>query len=223
MSRITEQVTIQRMLQRLNDNRITVDRHAQEVATGLKVVQPGDSNVSGIISNLNGVLERVEGATRTANSVNSVLQAQDDVLGQAAEILVRAKELATQGANGTLSQSERDSIAAEVFEIREHMIGLANTKYQGSYLFHGARTDIPPYSQATNYVEPPAGLGTTRYVYETASGGSAMQNQVPIGDNLTVTINTPGNQIFDNAIQGLERLGRSLLGYDTLPAHPTAP
>jgi flagellar hook-associated protein 3 FlgL len=68
------------------------------------------------------------------------------------------------------------------------------------------------------YTEPATGAASQRYFYDTTRPGSDVVRTVNVTDQLTVEVNVPGNQIFDNTVYALERLGRSLLGYSSTPA-----
>jgi flagellar hook-associated protein 3 FlgL len=59
------------------------------------------------------------------------LAATDDALGTAAEILQRANELAVQGANGALGQSQMQGLAAEVNQLVEHLVTVGNATLRG--------------------------------------------------------------------------------------------
>ncbi len=69
----------------------------------------------------------------------------------------------------------------------------------------------------TYSVPATAGDATNRWVYD-SDLGNTLTRDVAITDDLTIRVNTPGNQLFDTTIQALERLGRSLSGFTTLPA-----
>ena len=216
MTRITENSVARNLLLAVQQNRQMIDKYGNEVSSGLKVADPGDSTFSGTISQLGGTLERLEGFKRAVSNITGMLTFQDDVLSQANELLVRAKEIAAQGANETNSETERAALAEEVFQLRDEMVSLANSKYLGSYIFSGNATDTPAYSAAA-YTEGGSAASKERYVYTTALGCDDTRS-VEISDGLSLQVNTPGNLIFDNAIQALERLGRSLQGYATTPA-----
>jgi flagellin-like hook-associated protein FlgL len=119
-------------------------------------------------------------------------------------------------------------MSEEVFQIRDQLVQLANTTYNGSYLYSGLVSGTPAYSAAT-YTNG-SGESLERYTYVSADG-SDQTRTIRISDSLTVTENTPGSEVFDGAIQALERLGRSLAGFRTEPAAvngsnvatPTAP
>lgn len=215
MTRISETQLSRTILTDLARNRSDVARYSEQISTGLLVVNPGDSVYAGTISQLNGVVERVDGFSKRISTVESHLLFQNEALVQAQDIMVRAKEIAIQAGNEVNSETERYSLAEEVLQLRDHMVSLANSQFQGSYIFAGAADGVPPYSAAT-YTNG-EGLALDRYEYTTADG-SDVSKTVRVTDNLTLRLDTPGNQIFDNSIRALERLGRALKGYRTEPA-----
>lgn len=219
-TRISERQIAQNMMTLVTKNRLRVDKHSQEVATGLKAANPGDSTFSGTISQLRGVVERVDAYSARVKAVESSLTFQENVLNQAGELLIRAKEIAAQGANETNSTTERFALAEEIFQIRDHMVSLANSQYQGMYIFHGAATDTPPFLEDT-YATGTGGA-TQRFVYDNRTpqaDGHDVTRDVRVTDDVTVRVNTVGTT-FENSILALERLGRALQGFqtDTPPA-----
>jgi len=215
MTRISENQLSRTLLRDAALNRASVNKYSEEISSGLKVALPGDSTAAGTISQLQDTLARLDGFKNRVSTAQGFLDAQDAVLSEAADLLVRAKEIATQAANETNGEAERANMAAEVYQLRDQLVALANTKYQGRFIYGGADDDDPPYDPQT-YNVPATGAASQRYVFD-AEAGTSIQRTVNITDDLSITVNTPGNQIFDNGIQSLERLGRALSGYDTLP------
>lgn len=58
--------------------------------------------------------------------------------------LMRAKELAVAMANDTYSQDSRFATSLEVAEIIKAVVQIANSQYNGRYVFGGFRTTTPP-------------------------------------------------------------------------------
>jgi flagellar hook-associated protein 3 FlgL len=216
MTRVTEAQLASGLLNYTARHRSNINRLNDDISSGIRVRNPGDSNVAGTISLMQQNLEKAEGYKNSIASAKSRIDFQDNVLTQVNELLVRAKEIATQAANESLSPTNRNQLSTEVMQIRDHLVSLANSQYQGKYIYGGTRDDAPPYNAQT-YTNPSTGLNSQRYTYSTAYGttGSGALKTVNLTDNLTLTLNTPGNQVFDDAIQGLERLGRSMAGYRT--------
>ena len=101
--------------------------------------------------------------------------------------LTQAISLGTEGANGTESTSDLQSIASQVQGILSSVVTQANTSYEGSYLFGGTASSQQPYT-----ADPSSPTG---YTYNGNSG----QNSVAVGDSTNIQINLPGSQIFSNS------------------------
>ena len=210
--RITENQTVNSMINSIQRNRQDYNKYSQQAASGLKVVEVGDSTFSGTISELKTTSQRLSGYTNRVNSIQSYFEVQDEVLDSANSLLIRAKEIAEQGANETYDTDNRAALAAEVVQLRDHLVSLANTKYQGQYIYSGTATDVPAYGVGEDtFVE---GEENTKenYVYQ----GNEFIRKAQITDTLQIDLNTPGKDVFGNAITALEKLARSLQGYKTV-------
>jgi flagellar hook-associated protein 3 FlgL len=146
-----------------------------------------------------------------------MLSFQDDTLNEASNLIVRGKEIAEQAANETLSADLRANLAAEVFSLRDSLVGLANSRYQGRFIYGGADDDDEPFDPLTytnsRFAGDPAGV---RYVFD-AEPGTDQTRDVEISDSDPVRVNSSGGDIFSNGIASLERLGRALVGFRTTP------
>lgn len=215
MTRISDIQMSRSLVHNILSSREDVNRFGQEISTGYKVAEPGDSNVAGTVAQFRETVQRIEGYGQRISTVQGLLTFQDDTLSSANNVLVRAKEIAAQAANETNGVTERQQMAAEVWALRDQLVSLANSKYQGRYVYGGADDDDPPYD-AASYTNPSTGSANQRYYFDNESG-TALTRTVKITDDIEITVNTPGNAVFDEGIQALERLGRALEGFDTLP------
>lgn len=216
MTRITESQMSRALVSSILQNRENVNKYSQEISTGLAVSNPGDSNVSGTIALYRDSLDKIKGYIQRVSNVRGMLDYQDNVMSQVNELLSRAKEVAAQAANETNSPEVRRQMAQEVFQIRDHLVNLANSKYQGKFIYGGADDDDMPYDLQT-YANPSSGAAHDRYIFD-AEDGTEIERNANITDSLSIRITTTANQLFDNALSGIERLGRALEGYATLPA-----
>lgn len=213
-SRISNKQIQESTLSYITKNRVETNKLQQQVSTGLKVQKPGDDpGAAGAISLLQLQVGRNIEHSKRIENVRSLMSFQEDVISQANNVLVRAKEIATQGANETYSAEVRAQLAEEVFQLRDQMVSLGNSQYQGRYIYGGLDDDDPPYDAAT-YTEPSSGSAASRYIFDSEDGTSTGKT-IGISDNLTITATTPGSQIFDEGIYALETLGRALAGYST--------
>ncbi len=73
------------------------------------------------------------------------LSLADSTMVQANTVVTRLKELAEQAATGTVSADNRDQIAAEARQLFKQLVGMANTQFDGKYIFAGHKTDTSPF------------------------------------------------------------------------------
>jgi flagellar hook-associated protein 3 FlgL len=136
---------------------------------------------------------------RSIGSVSAELQTADSALNSGVTAMQRAITLGVQGANDTLSQADRAALGNEVQAISQQMMSVANTDYNGKYLFGGTLSSSPPYVS-----------GAGGIVYQ----GNDEINQVEIESGETVAVNQPGSVLFSapgaSVFQALSDLATAL-------------
>jgi flagellar hook-associated protein 3 FlgL len=120
-------------------------------------------------------------------SLTGSLNVADSALSSVVEALTTAQTLGVEGANGTLNSQNRQALAQQIQGIQQEIMGLANTSYNGQYLFSGTATTTQPY--VADAADP---SGVT---YQ----GNDSANSVEISDGQAMPINLPGSQLFSNA------------------------
>jgi len=156
-----------------------------ELATGTKINQPSDDPAGAAqLVQINDSLGQTDSFQRSIASISDQFSTANSILSSVVSAVQRAISLGVEGANGTLSQDDRDNVAAEVSGIQSQLISLANTSYQGQYLFAGT-TNLQPY-----IADPNSPSGVT---YQ----GNTGTNQVTIGNGYQIQVNLPGSQLFN--------------------------
>ena len=155
-----------------------------ELATGSRINQPSDdpAGAAQLVLNRDQSGE-ADTFLRSITSVNGQLQTADSTLSSVVTALQRAISLGVQGANGTLSNSDRSDVAAELTGIQQQLISLANTSYQGEFIFSGTSTAQPFVASLAS----PSGV---------AYQGNNGVNNVQVGANYSLAVNQPGSQVF---------------------------
>ncbi len=129
-------------------------------------------------------IARYEGAIATYESRKvAVDRAADDLafaegaLASAADLMARARELAVQMADGAVAPADRAIAAKEVTQIRQQLVGIANSRSGEGYVFGGSRVDVPPFDAAGafvgNDVAIPVEVAEGVRVRQNASGAQA--------------------------------------------------
>lgn len=159
---------------------------SNEVATGVSINQLSD-NPAGAGENVRLLdqLQTDDSFTQSSSLVTGQLQVADSALGSAVSSLTSAISIATGGNNDTLNASDKQAIANQLVGIRSELLSLANTSYQGNYIFGGANVSSTPFTLST----------TTSPATVTYNGDSSVNSLTTPGGQ-SISLNLPGNQIF---------------------------
>src|SRR5581483_310460 len=158
-----------------------------DLASGSRINRPSDdpAGAAEMVSN-SAQSSQADTFLRSINSLNGLLQTADSTLNSVVTALQRAISLGTEGANGTLSDSDRADVASELAGIKQQLLSLANTSYQGEFIFSGTSTAQAFVTDATS------SSGVTY-------NGNSGHNQAEVGQNYSLQINLPGSQLFTAA------------------------
>jgi flagellar hook-associated protein 3 FlgL len=163
LTRVTNQTLMMSAQRNLAANKSELGR-LQTQASDRKAINLPSDNPSGTASSLQVRGQQAAAAQYGRNIENGRgwLTTIDSALSGTTDILRRVKDLTLQGANGTLSTSARQGIAAEVEGLRKELLSQANTTFMGRYVFAGnsdagtAFTNAsPPVFNGTNSARAP--------------------------------------------------------------------
>jgi flagellar hook-associated protein 3 FlgL len=173
------------LLAALNQSQLEAQKATLEISSGRSVNVPADDpTAAALLVENNDEATFNAGYLRNLTAINGQLSTADSTLSAMGTALQRAVTLGVQGATGTLSDSDREAIAQEIQGIQTQVLSLANTSYQGHYLFAGTATGTAPYVLDGTV---PSGV---------AYNGNDNINQVSIGHGYSLDINQPGSQLF---------------------------
>lgn len=164
-----------------------------ELSSGLRVASLSDGPVAVAQSTLLGSsIAKDDTFVQTASSESSRMQVTDSTLGEVVTQITSALSTAVRGNNGTLNASDLASVAQALSGIRDQVLSLANTSYQGQYLFGGSQGSAPPFTLDTS-------TNPATAVY---NGDSSVQSvETPNGQKIQV--NLPGSAVFGAAGSGV--------------------
>jgi flagellar hook-associated protein 3 FlgL len=133
-------------------------------------------------------IQQDDSFTQSVSQVTGQLQVADSALGSVVSQLTQVVSLATSANNGTMNSSNVKSIASQISGILGEITTLANTSYQGQYIFAGGQTSTAPFSTST--VTSPA---VTTY------SGDQNINYLEMPNGEKIQLNVPGDQIFSGS------------------------
>jgi flagellar hook-associated protein 3 FlgL len=175
--RLTNNMVSTRVLHDLQTRYTAMSKTQEQISTGKRVNQPSDDPTAAAQERLRqGELEGILRSQDSVAGAQSWLAATETGLSSINSIMARAGELAIQGANGSLSQENRNSIAAEIDQLTKSAKDSLNVKFGDAYVFSGTKSDVPPYSIATG----DAYQGDTGAVIREAGAGVTLQVNPPV-------------------------------------------
>ncbi|MCM3635957.1 flagellar hook-associated protein FlgL [Paenibacillus camelliae] len=182
--RITSMMQNTQLLRNLRNNNADILDWQNKLATGQKINKPSDDPVGiGYQMRYTTDLARNEQYLQNAKTGNGWLSQTDSVLQQANSVLQRLNTITNQAANGTITPEVREQIRLEVLQLREQMVTIGNSTYDGRHIFNGQKTDVKPYDSATA-----ASDHTDMGVY-----------YLNVSPSVTVAVSLPGEQVFGEA------------------------
>jgi flagellar hook-associated protein 3 FlgL len=176
------------LLLNLQTSQQNAENAAEEISTGRAVNAPGDNPAAVAALVLNDAQTSEDAQFQTnIGDLQSKLQVGNSVMSDAAQLMTSAISLGTEGATGTTTASERQTIAAQVTSLQQQMLSLANTTYQGTYIFSGTNVTTPAF---TADASSPSGVDYN---------GNSASTSVEISQGQSIQTNLPGNQVFLNS------------------------
>jgi flagellar hook-associated protein 3 FlgL len=188
------------LLKNLRNINASLTTGQQQLATGQKISKPSDDPIGvGYQMRYDTDLARSEEFLLNVQTGTEILKTMDSLFQQASDVLKRARTLTLQAVNGTYDAQQRQTISAEIKQLKEQMVTIGNSTYNGRYLFNGQKTDQAPYT-----VAGAAG--------ETTDPGLFYLNVSP---SVKVPVSITGEVVFgaantDNVFQVLDDLANAL-------------
>lgn len=148
MFRISTQMISERAVTAMLNQQNKVANTQLQLSTGRRVLTAADDPTSAArVLDLSGAVETVRQYLNNADRAQARLDTEEGVLVGVTNLLQRTNELAVQGNNDTLTQSDRIAVAAEVRQLQDELFSLANTRgSNGEYIFAGYQSNTRPFS-----------------------------------------------------------------------------
>ena len=178
----------------LNSSTLAEQKLTSELSSGLAVSSLSDNPVAaGQASMLNSAISQDDTFVQTAATAESLMQVADSALGSVVTQLTSALSLAVEGNSGTESASDLTALSQQLGSIRDQVVSLANTSYQGTYIFAGSDGNVQPFAVDTSTT--PA---TTTYYGDTQVGSVTTENgqQIQTGLAGSAVFLAPGADVM---------------------------
>ncbi|MBS4535785.1 flagellar hook-associated protein FlgL [Clostridium sp. D2Q-14] len=180
--RITNNMMIMNMMNNMHSNLGRLDKVQQQMSSQKKFRLPSDDPI-GVSKSLkyNTDLSKIEQYKRNVNDAVSWLEITESSVAELVDIFQRVREITVEGATDSYGPEDLEKISAEVKQIREQIIKVANTKYANRSIFSGYKTDKDVLDEDGNYN---VNLSITE------------KSAYNVGPADSILINTVGNELF---------------------------
>lgn len=181
--RITNNMLVGNMINYIGNNLTRMDKYQKQLATGKKIDVPSDDPVVAARAlKLRTDLSEVQQYSRNVQDAQSWMEITESTIGQLGDIMQRARELAVEGANGTMTPEDLEKTKSEIQQLKNQVVNLSNTTYAGRYVFSGFKTDLKLMNDDGTYAIDVNNANNIKY-------------EIGIGDNINV--NVPGGELFE--------------------------
>ena len=187
--RITQKLMTDNFLTSLNRQTQKLYQAQERVATGKRINRASDDPVGmGRVLNYRTALSSLSQYRRNIERARGQVEASEAILNTVDEMLVSAKGIAVQQASGNEDAASRQTAADQVDLLRNQIIGLANSRVGGRYLYGGRDTDSAPFSVDAG--------GDVTYVGDNTT---AADTRYVVSQGVEVAVKANGAEIFTGA------------------------
>ena len=187
--RVTQNSIANRALTGLQGNLTRMSRLQEQLTSGKQIQRPSDSPAGTAAAlGIRSDMRAIQQYTRNADNGLGWLATADTTLTSGLDQVRRVRDLTLQGMSSVSAGSAqaRDALAAEVDQIRESLINLANTRYGDRPVFGGTTANGAAYTPAGAY------MGETEPVQRTLADGV----RVRVDTDGPATFGTGNTQLF---------------------------
>ena len=200
ISRVSSYQLSQALGNQLSNTQAKFNKLTQQIASGTTLTSMADDPLAASsLIKVNKQLGDIDIYKSNLKSFGVELSQIDTTLKSISDELNKGYDLSMELANGTMGADELKAYQAQLDTIIDNVTRLANTNYNGQYIFSGTMTTTVPYQESEE------GL-----VY----GGNDEGRYALIGDGKTQKINYVGKEIFGEAVYVDDGTGNKVLDPD---------
>lgn len=170
----------------------------EQLASQKRINRPSD-DPAGMARVLDGrsSLAAIDQYVENIKQGKSRLEITEATLEQVDDLVQQAGDLARANSGEEITAEQREFAAENIKEIYDHIMQLANSKFGGRYMFAGYQTDEAPFTRDAD------GTASTADDYTAAYNGDSGSFQIPIADNIKVSVDADGRNYFGDGASGV--------------------
>lgn len=157
--RITNKMLTNNFLGNLNSNLQNMQKLQNQLSSGREISKPSDDPFK--TARAMELTTNISANDRYSSNIDEGigwLKTTDETLGQVGDALTTIYEKTVEGGNGAYSKDERNALKNDIDQIRQQIIQIGNTVYDGRYIFGGDKTTSTPLDVDGGYIGSNIGL-----------------------------------------------------------------
>jgi flagellar hook-associated protein 3 FlgL len=143
--RITNNMISDQVVNNIQTSLSKISNLSDQLSSGVKVKYPSDDAVVALrVYKTNNNQKEVDQYQKNIDYAKNMNQIYDSSMQELSAVYTKMKSLLVEAANGTNGDDERNSIINELEVMKDHVEEIANTQFNGVYIFGGTQTDSKP-------------------------------------------------------------------------------
>jgi flagellar hook-associated protein 3 FlgL len=202
-------------LQNINDQQEQITNLSQQISSGVTLSSASDDpydwaqvmDVKQSVQEYNSILSGINFGTSWGDNTESAMSQLSSLVSEAHQIAISA--------TSTNETDQGPTLAAQVGTILQQALSLANSQYNGEYIFAGTSTSTAPYSidESTGVVTGPTDSNPILVKTSTSDGSGYGSTAINLAGDDVFKFTSGGNTL--NVLQELWNLQQALQNGDT--------
>lgn len=209
--RLSTQQLFQSGVSAMQRAQVDLNHTSMQMSTGRRILTPSDDPGGATqVMHFDAAIKNTDQFQRNIDFTRSKLQQEEGHLGTVENLLQQARELVVKGSNDTYDSEDRDIIATEIREIRDHLYAIGNSRdSNGEYLFSGTTSDNQPLVISDD--------GRVSYV---GSQGQGALRELEVSATHRVAIGDTGAAIFMEVPEKSSLVAKAVVSTDNTTEYP---
>ena len=195
--RITQNMMSNLFVRNIQKQTEAMLQRQEQLTTQKRINRPSD-DPGGMARVLDGrsTLAAIDQYVENIKQGKSRLEITETTLEQVDDLVQQALKLAEANSDEEITPEQRALAAEKVKGIYDHIMQLANSRLGDRYMFAGYQTDTTPFTRDADPNDPTDDFTA---VYHGDNGSF----QIPIADNVTVSVDADGQNYFGDGTTGV--------------------
>ena len=187
--RVTPKITISNFVRNIQQQAEDILKAQEQIASQKRINKISDDPIGmGRVLGYRSQIAAIEQYEENIDQGISQLEFNEISLDLASDLVKTAKSLAENYSGLEITAEQKQLVADQIKDLYDQLIGLANSKFNNNYVFSGHATDTAPFSRDADF----------NVTYHGDDG----QVRLMVSDNVEITFDADGRNIFQNAANG---------------------